>query len=87
MGFMSRKARSQEEVEEILRAFAKGDSIAEVCKRFDITESSFYRLLKSSRGEDPNAKRKQESKIAKLEKKLKDRDLEVHILKSILKKS
>jgi transposase-like protein len=84
---MSRKVRSQEEVEEILRAFANGESISEVCKRFELTESSFYRILKSSRGEDPHSKRKQESKIAKLEKQLNERNREIHILKSILKKT
>ena len=85
---MSRKKRSKEEVEEILRFFAQGMSVNEISQKFSISNTAFYRLLRVSRGEAPDAsKKKQESQIAKLKKQLEQRNKEIRLLKEVLKKS
>lgn len=82
------KKRSAEEVEEILRAFANGMSIPAIAKKYTISQSAFYRLLKVSRGEHPDrSKYRETSKIAKLEKALAEREKEISLLKAALKKS
>jgi transposase len=86
--FSSMKKRSKEEVETILREFAQGMSLVEICKKYDMSDSAFYRLLAASKGLDPNAYRKKsESKIAKLEKALEKREKEIRLLKMVLKKT
>jgi hypothetical protein len=88
VGFMPRKNRSPEEVAEILRAFASGEPLAVILKKFAISESAYYRIIRVSRGRPAdNSKRKQESKIARLEKQLQERNKEIALLKSVLKKS
>lgn len=85
---MSRKVREKDEVEAILRAFANGSSILEINEKFKISESAFYRLLRVSRGLDAQpAKTRVRSKVEKLEKKLKEREREIALLKAVLKKS
>lgn len=82
------KKRSKEEVENILREFASGLSLVDICEKHQMSESGFYRLLSASKGVDPNAYRKKnESKIAKLEKELAKREKEIRLLKMVLKKT
>lgn len=88
MGFVSRKVRTEAEIKEILRAFAGGASIPDVSKQYGISESAFYRLLRVSRGESPEASpRKDAKRIEHLEKKLQEREREIALMRSILKKS
>jgi AraC-like DNA-binding protein len=88
MEFVSRKKRSTEEVDEILKEFSECRSVSEVSLKFGISESAFYRLLKVSRGEAPcSSKKAQQTKLKKLEKLLLERDKEIALLKSALKKS
>ena len=86
MGFMPRKKRSLEEIEEILRAFAQGSSIFDISVKYDISQPAFYRILKFSRGQSPNGD-KRKSKIEKLESELRMREKEIRLLKAALKKS
>lgn len=88
MGFVARKKRSPEEVEEILRAFAQGASMYDISVKYDITQPSFYRILRASRGDPPNGIRaKQKTKIERLEAELRMREKEIRLLKEALKKS
>ncbi len=83
VSFMPRKKRSEEEIKEILKAQANGVPISEICKQFDMSQTAYYRLIHASQGAMP---KKAESKIKKLEKKLKEREREIALLKEILKK-
>lgn len=85
---MSRKARSKQEVREIVRAYSNGSSYEEIVKRYGISESALHRLIRVSRGEHPDpSKLNQAKKIEKLEKALKDQEKVISILKAALKKS
>ena len=86
MAFMSRKVRSKDEIENILRAFTKGMKPAEIFEKYEISEPAFYRLLRVSRGETPEASPRA-SKVEKLEQKIEERDREIALLKAALKKS
>ena len=82
------KKRSRSEIDKILEAFQKGVPLIEISKKYEITEASIYRLLSASKGVDPYAyKKKSENKIAKLERALAEREKEIALLKSALKKS
>jgi len=88
VGFVSRKVRTAEEIQIILRAFANGSSIPEISEKFGISESSFYRILRVSRGEEAYASpRKDAKRIETLEKKLKERDREIALMREALKKN
>lgn len=85
---MPRKKRSLEEVEDILRSFANGLSISDISKKYQISEASFYRILRVSRGEPADAsQRKRVATIEKLEKTLREREKEISLLRAALKKS
>lgn len=84
--FVSLKKRSKEEVEAILREYAGGAGILELAKKYEMSETTFYRILGLSRGAVPKDK-KRESRIKKLEKTLAQRDKEISLLKAVLKKS
>ena len=86
MAFMSRKVRSPEEIKAILKAFEGGMSQPEISKKFALSEAGFYRILRVSRGETPEASPRN-SRVEQLEKKLKQRDLEIALLKAALKKT
>lgn len=87
MGFMSYKKRTIEETESILRDFAGGLSILEICTKHSLSESGFYRILGAARGTDLKGKSKSETKIKRLEKVVQERNREIQLLKNILKKS
>ncbi|PIU00604.1 MAG: hypothetical protein COT74_04440 [Bdellovibrionales bacterium CG10_big_fil_rev_8_21_14_0_10_45_34] len=88
MGFVSLKKRSKEEIEGILRAFAQGRSLIEISRDFQVSEGAFYRILRDSRGAPVYpGERQRRAKINRLEKKLKERDREIALLRSALKKS
>jgi len=88
MGFMSRKQRSKEEISEILKAYAGGSSVFEIRDRFGISLSAFHRLLRASRGMEPDTtKANQKAKVARLERELAAREKEIRLLKEALKKS
>lgn len=83
---MSYKKRTAEETESILREYAGGASIVDLCEKYSMSQSGFYRLLLSSRGIEPKTSKQQE-KIKRLEKKLQEREREISLLRNILKKS
>lgn len=88
MEFMSLKKRSKEEIDEILKAASEGKSVSEICKKFQISEGSYYRILNMSRGlRIEKTQNRQTRRIAKLESQLKEREKEIALLKSALKKS
>jgi len=88
MAFMSRKARSKEEVNEIVKAYANGSSYNDLVKKYGISVASLHRLIRVSRGEPPDpSKLKQAKKIERLEKTLLQQEKIISILKAALKKS
>ncbi|MGZ3770766.1 MAG: hypothetical protein ACXVCR_11570 [Bdellovibrio sp.] len=83
---MPYKRRSKEEIENILKDYAADISEFEICSKYSLSGSGFRRILAASRGENPHS-RKVESKISRLEKKLKEQEKEIALLKAALKKS
>jgi hypothetical protein len=84
---MSYKKRNKEEVEAILRDYAAGKPMREICEAHLISEAGFYRLLSDSKGVDPIKKKSSESRVKKLEKIIEQRDKEIALMKAALKKS
>lgn len=88
MGYMPHKPRPKEETLGILNDYDQGMSAKDICRKYDISESTFFRMLRVSRGFPANAtRRKIENKVQKLEKTLKEREREIALLKAALKKS
>jgi len=82
------KKRTAEEIKKINQASLDEVPVAEICKRFEISESSLYRILGAVRGNRlPPKKKPSQKKIESLEKKLREREREIALLKAILKKS
>ncbi|MNL69487.1 hypothetical protein D3C87_1943560 [compost metagenome] len=85
---MPLKKRPTEEVEAMLKDYSAGLTQLEICEKYSISQSAFVRIVRVSRGLEPDAsKRKTENKVKKLEKTLKERDREIALLKAILKKN
>ena len=88
VGYMSKKNRPKEEAEEIVKALENGTDPREIRDRYGISLSAIYRLLRDSRGLEPNpSAKKQTIKIKKLEKTLQEKDKEIALLRQALKKS
>lgn len=82
------KARSKEEVEAILKDMRDGMRVAEVCQKHGISETSLYRVLALKTGSASKGyEKRQESRIARLERELAERDKEIRLMKAALKKS
>ncbi len=77
------------EIENIVKDCSEGMSMFEVCKKYDISEDQFYRIMRKYKGTYNDAKRRDiyTKKITRLEKKLKEREEEIKLLRSALKKS
>jgi transposase-like protein len=85
---ISLKKRTDEEIKAISKASLDGVPVAEICQRFEISESSLYRILGAVRANKPPPKKVPSiKKIESLEKKLREREREIALLKAILKKS
>lgn len=88
MDFVSRKARSEEEVKAIIKDYESGLSLYEISKKHAISEDALYRLVNAYRGVDIyHGRKKQESENRKLKKQLAEREKEIALLKAALKKS
>lgn len=85
---MPHKPMSKDEIEKILQDYSQGVSIRDICEKYDISQNTFFRMLRVSRGFPADAtRRKIENKVQKLEKTLKEREREIALLKAALKKS
>lgn len=85
---MPYKKRSEEEIQNIIKDYEGGNTLYEISKKYEISDDSIYALIKSRRGIDPFAtKRKQQSKIKKLQKQIDEKDKEIALLRAALKKS
>ena len=81
------KPRSKEEVEAILRDVRGEMRMHEVCEKYGISETALYRLLALSTGTPSKGYQRQESRVARLEKQLAERDKEIRLMRAALKKS
>ena len=86
---MPYKARSKEEIENIVKDFESGQSAYDVSKKYKISETSLYQLLNSYHGvtRASDKRKSHQTKIKKLEKSLAEKDKEIALLKAALKKS
>ena len=86
---MSYKKRTQEEIENLVKDSEAGLSTAEICKKYELSETALYRILLKHRGLDfADQKRSSvdKKKVNRLEKKIKDQELEIKLLRAALKK-
>lgn len=85
---MSWKKRSQDEINEILKDCATGMSALEICEKHDLGERQLYRILRQHRGLNADATRRDRAKqkVSKLERKVKEQEEEIKLLKAALKK-
>lgn len=84
--FVPYKRRSKEEIEDILKDHKEGIAVFEICSKYSLSGSGFRRILAASLGENPNSK-KSPNKVSRLEKKLKEQEKEIALLKAALKKN
>lgn len=84
---MSLKKRSQEEIQGIVKDFTEKRSIPEIAKKYAISEGAIYRLVQKHHGTFVDEKPKTKKKVKSLEKKIKEQELEIKLLKAALKKS
>jgi transposase len=88
MDFVSRKARSEEEIKAIIKDYESELSAYEISEKYKISESALYRLVNVHRGVDIYPERKKhESENRKLKRQLLEREREIALLKAALKKS
>lgn len=88
MGYMPHKPRPKEEIVGVLSDYEQGLSVKDICQKYEISQTTFFRMLRVSRGFPADAtRRKIENKVQKLEKTLKEREREIVLLKAALKKS
>ncbi len=83
---VSYKMRSQKEIDQIIAEYQKGLTQAELAEKYQVSEDSIYRILKSASGHEDSRAKKRADQVKKLEKKLKQRDEEIKLLKAALKK-
>jgi hypothetical protein len=85
---VSWKRRSKEEIEKILKDCATGMSMLEICERHDLGERQLYRILRQHRGLNADAARRDrvQKKVSKLERKVKEQEEEIKLLRAALKK-
>jgi len=84
VNIVSLKRRSKEEIKAILEDVGKGLSKHEISKKYGIGDKAIYHIMSEAYGE-PKPKRDQ-NKIRKLEKELREREEEIALLKAALKK-
>jgi Mor family transcriptional regulator len=83
---VSYKKRSQKEIAQIVSEYQKGLTQADLAEKYQVSEDSIYRILKSASGTEDARAKKRSDQVKKLEKKLKARDEEIKLLKAALKK-
>jgi hypothetical protein len=85
---VSYKKRTPEEILEMITAYEGGLRIADLCTKYAIGESAFFRLLALNRGYDPKAscEERRKDKVKSLHKKIKDQEEEIKLLRAALKK-
>jgi Mor family transcriptional regulator len=83
---VSYKKRSNEEIEQIIAEYQKGLTQAELAEKYQVSEDSICRILKSASGAEDGRATKRADQVKKLEKKLIERDEEIKLLKAALKK-
>ncbi len=88
---MKKKRYTAERIVGILRGTEKGDeSIGEVCRRYGVSEATFYRWRRVYGGMHvPDVKRLRglEQENARLKKLVAERDLELDAMKEVLAKN
>jgi len=87
MGFRDMRKRTKEEVESVLKDVTAKLSNYEICKKHGLSQTTLYKIIQVGQGIDVKATRKQDSKISKLERAIRERDREIALLKAALKKS
>ena len=83
---VSYKKRSSEEIDKIITDYQSGMTQAELSKKYEVSEDAIFRILKKASGTEDGRALKRADQVKKLEKKLKERDLEIKLLKAALKK-
>lgn len=73
---------------DIVKDCALGIGVYEICIKYDITEDQFYRITRKYKGIYVDAQRRDsyQKKLAKVEKKLKEKEEEIKLLRAALKK-
>jgi putative transposase len=88
---MKKKRYSSEQIVQILRESEKGESsIGDVCKRYGVSEATFYRWRKvygNMRVPEVKRLRELEQENARLKRLLAERDLEIDLVKEYLEKN
>lgn len=85
---MSWKKRTKQEIEEIIKDSSMGMSAYEVCAKHNLCEDSLYRILQKYRGLNADAIRRDhvKSKVEKLEKRVRQQEEEIALLRAAFKK-
>ena len=83
---VSYKKRSSEEIAKIIADYQGGMTQAELSEKYEVSEDAIFRILKKASGSLNNRAEKRADQVKKLEKKLKQRDEEIRLLKAALKK-
>jgi putative transposase len=88
---MKKKRYSAEQIVQILREAEKGaSSIGDFCKRYGVSEPTFYRWRKvygNMRVPEVKRLRELEQENARLKRLLAERDLEIDLVKEYLEKN
>jgi putative transposase len=88
---MKKKRYTSEQIVGILREAEKGESsIGDVCKRYGVSEATFYRWRKvygNMRVPEVKRLRELEQENARLKRLLAERDLEIDLVKEYLEKN
>lgn len=78
-----------EDIVRMLKEYDKGIRVPEICRKFDICESTFYRIKKKFEGmglESVTYAKARDRNWNLLQKKLKTQELEIKALKAVLRK-
>lgn len=88
MRIVSYTKRTEKEIKEIVKAYENKTDLNEICKKYSLSQTSFYRMLAKHRGYDneANYKAKRTTEHQKLKKKIKQQEEEIKILRAALKK-
>lgn len=82
------KKRTKAEVDGIIKDSATGMSVFELCTKHEVSEDQLYRILKKFKGaySDIARREKSQTKVKKLEKKVREQQQEIDLLRAALKK-
>ncbi len=83
---VSYKKRNIEEIGKIIADYQGGMTQADLSKKYEVSEDAIFRILKKASGAQDHRAEKRADQVKKLEKKLKQRDEEIRLLKAALKK-